>query len=74
MRRDTRQDNDGVLPGRIYLDEQFTAQQLRSAAADRTPVVHVASHFVLQPERASESYLLLGDGSRLGLTEFEAAG
>ena len=74
VRRDTRQDRDGVLPGRIYLDEQFTADQLRSAAADSTPVVHVASHFVLQAERASESYLLLGDGSRLGLTEFESSG
>ena len=74
VRRDTRQDRDGVLPGRIYLDEQFTADQLRSAAADSTPVVHVASHFVLQAERASESYLLLGDGSRLGLTEFASSG
>jgi CHAT domain-containing protein len=74
VRRDTRLDNDGVLPGRIYLDEQFTAAQLRSAVADSTPVVHVASHFVLQAERASASYLLLGDGSHLGLTEFESSG
>ena len=73
VRRDAS-DPDGVLPGRIFLDEAFTASSLGAASRAATPVVHVASHFVLQPGRALESYLLLGNGARLSLGQFEAQG
>ena len=73
VRRDAS-DPDGVLPGRIFLDEAFTADSLGAASRDATPVVHVASHFVLQPGRAQESFLLLGNGTRLSLAQFEAEG
>jgi CHAT domain-containing protein len=73
VRRDAS-DPDGVLPGRIFLDEAFTAASLRAVSGAATPVVHVASHFVLQPGRAQESFLLLGNGARLSLADFAAQG
>ena len=73
IRRDEH-DPDGVLPGRIFLDAAFTSEQLIASAAAETPVIHLASHFVLQPGKAADSYLLLGDGSRLSLAEFGQRG
>jgi CHAT domain-containing protein/tetratricopeptide (TPR) repeat protein len=62
-------DGSGVLPGVIRLNEAFTAAALAEALAERSPIVHIASHFVFEPAQESSSYLLLGDGSRLTLAE-----
>jgi CHAT domain-containing protein/Flp pilus assembly protein TadD len=43
IRRPEPDDLDGILPGRYYLDADFTAAILRRAL--RAPVVHLASHF-----------------------------
>jgi CHAT domain-containing protein/Tfp pilus assembly protein PilF len=59
----------GILPGEIYFDDQFSAAQLRSALDKRFPVLHIASHFVFQPGTEADSFLVLGDGSRLSLAE-----
>ncbi len=58
-------DDDGVLPGRYFLDEAFTEDTLTRSL--QFPVVHVASHFSLQPGNESMSFLLLGDGDTLSL-------
>lgn len=55
-----------VLPGTIYLDEQFTLAALRLNLSQ--PVLHIASHFRFI-DGSDESYLLLGDGSRLTLRD-----
>ncbi len=60
-------DPDGVLPGMLALDEAFTAGRLEQALAARYPVLHISSHFVFRPGNVADSYLLLGDGSRLTL-------
>lgn len=50
-------------------DEHFTEPRLRAALASRPAIVHIASHFVLDPAGEDRSYLLLGDGTHLSLGE-----
>lgn len=59
---------DGVVPGRIYLNEAFTEDALASVLRDSTSLLHVATHFKLDPGSARDSFLLLGDGTRLPLS------
>lgn len=65
-------DNDqiGVLPGVIYLDQAFNRESFKSVIRAGYPVLHIASHFKLQPGDGSLSTLLLGDGDLLSLDEF----
>ena len=58
----------GRLPSQIHLDAGFTAASLERAL-ERNSMVHIASHFVLQPGRSDGSYLVLGDGRQLSLAE-----
>jgi len=50
---------NGVLPGTILLDGQFTEKAMENELSGRHGVVHIASHFVYQPGDDSKSYLLL---------------
>jgi CHAT domain-containing protein len=52
----------GVLNGRKLLDDRFTRESFKNALG-RYAVVHVASHFSLQPGDAYRSFLLLGGGA-----------
>ena len=61
----------GVLPGALKLDAAFTAQAMRAALRQRYPVVHIASHFHFRPGNETASFLLLGDGSHLPLSEIK---
>jgi CHAT domain-containing protein len=58
-----------VLPGEIYLDEQFTANRLADSLLKPVPVLHIASHFSFRPGTDADSFLVLGDGSRMSLQE-----
>ena len=58
--------DQGVIPGEIHLNAAFTAKTLQQSAS-RNPVVHIASHFRFTPGTEMDSFLLLGDGSRLTL-------
>lgn len=51
------------------LDVAFTAQALQATLRRRPGLVHLASHFLLDPAGEEASYLLLGDGQRLSLRE-----
>ena len=59
----------GVLDGQVLLDEAFTADAFRRSLRQRRPLVHVATHFQFRPGNETDSFLLLGDGSRLSLAE-----
>jgi CHAT domain-containing protein len=61
--------NLGILPGKVLLNEEFTEDQLKNSLRVSYPVVHIASHFELQPANEDSSFLLLGDGAHLSLTE-----
>ena len=60
------------LPGRARFDEEFTAQSFRDAIQERPPVLHIASHFVFRPGSESDSFLVMGDGSRMSLTDIKS--
>jgi CHAT domain-containing protein/Flp pilus assembly protein TadD len=62
----------GVLPGIVKLDQSFTQDTMLAALRGRDhPVVHIASHFRFQPGDETASFLLLGDGSHLPLSQFK---
>lgn len=65
----TGSDRAGALKGDIALDGAFTRAALESALAKKEPVLHIASHFVMEPGAESNSFLLLGDGSKLTMAE-----
>lgn len=52
---------------RLLLDGGFTQQALTDGLQRGPSIVHVASHFVLDPGGEDKSYLLMGDGQRLSL-------
>lgn len=66
-----RQDGEvkGVLPGRRWLDGQFTRKAFTDALFQQPAALHIASHFRLVPENAEQSIMLLGDGSPLTLPD-----
>ncbi|WP_027801161.1 CHAT domain-containing protein [Paraburkholderia dilworthii] len=67
-----RQGNTGLLPGVLYFDKDFTDKNLRDALDRQYPVVHIASHFVFTPGTEDDSFLLLGDGTRLSLSRLRS--
>jgi CHAT domain-containing protein/tetratricopeptide (TPR) repeat protein len=60
----------GVLPGTVKLDADFTKEQLRVELRRHYSIVHLASHFDFVPGTDKNSFLLLGDGSKLTMEEF----
>jgi CHAT domain-containing protein len=70
----------GPLDGSILSDEMFTftALKTRLAPGSTIPVIHIASHFVMQSSKGEEPYLMLGgddasapDGYPLTLSRLE---
>jgi CHAT domain-containing protein len=57
---------DGVLPGTILLNDQFTEKAMEELLGAQHPVVHIASHFVFNPGDDGQSYLLLADETGKG--------
>ncbi|MDR1312354.1 MAG: CHAT domain-containing protein [Deltaproteobacteria bacterium] len=64
---------EGILPGEGFLDAAFDRAALAGSLASDAPVVHVASHFSLDPSSLDKTELLLGDGSRLTLSELRTS-
>jgi CHAT domain-containing protein/tetratricopeptide (TPR) repeat protein len=56
----------GVLSGKTVVNELFRAQTLEDLDG-RWPLVHVMSHFVLDPGNSRLSFLLLGNGEHYTL-------
>lgn len=63
-------DDAGVLPGSARLDEKFDRASLKQAAGEPHGVIHIASHFALDPSQRNRSRLLLGSGQFLHLSDF----
>ncbi|MGO8671971.1 MAG: CHAT domain-containing protein [Capsulimonadaceae bacterium] len=67
----------GVLPGTILLDDDFNLSTFSDALARNDadspafPVVHIASHFELDPANGDDSGLLLGDGTTLKVSDLD---
>ncbi len=62
-----RHGSEGILPGQILLDNNFTNLALKEATKQNYPVLHIASHFVFSPGTEVNSFLLMGDGQELTL-------
>jgi CHAT domain-containing protein len=66
------------IEGESFLNRRFTRERMLQVVGQEGSraynVLHVASHFVLAPGRPAESWLYLGDGSRLSLTDLGAMG
>lgn len=67
-------DAEGVLEGPTALDKGFDKKSLRRALLKRPAILHIASHFNLVPGQEDDSFLLLGDGSHLKLSEIRKNG
>jgi CHAT domain-containing protein len=55
-----RKASHGPVPGTIMLDDAFTEKDMEEALDRRPPLIHIATHFVLNPGDDERSYLLLG--------------
>ena len=66
------QGHQGVMPGKIFLNKDFTALSLMDASKQDYQVMHIASHFVFSPGTEVNSFLLMGDGQELTLADIRA--
>jgi CHAT domain-containing protein len=64
-------DRVGVLRGRSYINANFTASHLTDALYKGCRVIHVASHFKLEPGTDEDSFLLMGNGARLSMADLK---
>jgi CHAT domain-containing protein len=55
-------DSHGPMQGKLFTDQQFTLTALKSelGAGEAFPVVHIASHFLLEAGSGDEPYLMMG--------------
>ena len=61
----------GIVDGTVFPETQFTKATLVSVLKQRRPLVHISSHFRFQPGDESLSFLLLGDGSIMTMSELK---
>src|SRR5450631_2619101 len=62
---------NGILAGKVMLDKQFNEGSLRDGLDQGYPIIHIASHFQFTPGSMDDSFLLLGDGSRMRLAQIK---
>lgn len=72
VRTDTN-DLTGVFPGQIFLNDQFTLDTL-DANLRRARILHIATHAEFVPQVPAGSYLLLGNGEQLPISEIRSRG
>jgi len=59
----------GVLSGESFLNAEFTRKSFAEQLLKKYKIVHIASHFSINSGDASRSFLLLGDGDTLPVSE-----
>jgi CHAT domain-containing protein len=62
-------EGNGALPGEGFADTAFTEERFRRVLASSVDysVLHIGSHFSLRPGNTLQSFLVLGDGTRMSL-------
>jgi CHAT domain-containing protein/tetratricopeptide (TPR) repeat protein len=65
----SEQSPNGILPGQSLIDAEFNETALETQLVRGYKVIHIASHFSLNPGDATRSFLLLGDGNVLTMDE-----
>jgi CHAT domain-containing protein len=66
--------SEGILPGDIYLDHDFTQSRLHDVLDRDYSVLHISSHFKFIPGTEAQSFLVLGDGKQLSLADIRTGG
>ena len=66
-------DTTGSYPGQIYLNQAFTLEQLKASVLNHR-ILHIASHAAFVPGRKEDSYIVLGDGSQLRVSDIDDMG
>jgi CHAT domain-containing protein len=61
----------GILNGEVLIDAQFERASMLAALRQRRPLVHIASHFSFRRGSEVGSFLLMGDGSTMTLSEMK---
>jgi CHAT domain-containing protein len=69
VRSDTT-DTVGIYPGQVHMDNDFTLDTLKANVGNHR-VLHMATHAAFVPGQARESFILLGNGDRLSITDIE---
>jgi len=59
----------GLFPGKKWLNDEFTVKNFTNAIKSNFSVIHIATHFQFSPGTEVNSYLQLGDGTKLTLAE-----
>jgi len=66
-------DDPGIYPGRVFTDAAFESDTLWQNARNYR-VLHLATHAKFEPGALENSFLVLGNGSRLRISEIETIG
>jgi len=70
--RQNQPDSKGIFPGQEFLNKAFNLVTLRENLPGRL-LLHIATHSVFVPGRADQSYMLLGTGEKLVISEIESS-
>ncbi len=60
-----------VFEGKPFIDLAFTRDVMLRELRKELPVVHISSHFKIQPGDLSRSFLVLGDGNAFSLLDMK---
>ena len=72
VREEKKESDEGVLPGVVFFDQDFTKKMLkRLLENEQYSVLHVAGHFSVRPGNMRNCKLFLGDGNTLSLEEIK---
>lgn len=61
----------GIYPGQVLLNDAFTLDTLKENVRDHR-VLHMATHAAFVPGRPEESFIVLGNGEQLKVSDIEA--
>ncbi|MEM6253213.1 MAG: tetratricopeptide repeat protein [Cyanobacteria bacterium P01_D01_bin.156] len=64
------QDGNGIYPGQAFLNQDFTLDVFKNNVQGNN-ILHVATHAAFEPGRPEESFIVLGDGSRMNIPDIE---
>jgi tetratricopeptide (TPR) repeat protein len=71
VRTDDPSDSQGVYPGQVFLNDQFTWESLKNNVR-QSRILHLATHAEFVPGTKQDSYLVLGTGEKLSIANLES--
>lgn len=67
----TRAYPQGIIGGNIFPEADFTKASLINIAKQKRPLIHISSHFIFYPGNSDLSFLLLGNGDIMPMSEMK---